>query len=91
MVRTPTKWTFTRVLGVLSFGVDTLVKVAGLTVANTSQHLQQLRQAGLVTSRKEGLTEDRTPIIFSLFEELLKTGISPAKGLGCGMLSLAPA
>jgi len=55
MVRTPTKWTFTRVLGVLSFGVDALVKVAGLTVANTSQHLQQLRQAGLVTSRKEGL------------------------------------
>ncbi len=35
--------------------VDALSKVAGLTVANTSQHLQQLRQAGLVTSRKEGL------------------------------------
>jgi rhodanese-related sulfurtransferase/DNA-binding transcriptional ArsR family regulator len=35
--------------------VDELAKVSGLTVANTSQHLQQLRQAGLVTSRKEGL------------------------------------
>lgn len=35
--------------------VDALAKVAGMTVANTSQHLQQLRQAGLVTSRKEGL------------------------------------
>jgi rhodanese-related sulfurtransferase/DNA-binding transcriptional ArsR family regulator len=35
--------------------VDELSKVAGLTVANTSQHLQQLRQAGLVTCRKEGL------------------------------------
>ena len=35
--------------------VEALSKVAGLTVANTSQHLQQLRQAGLVTSRKEGL------------------------------------
>lgn len=35
--------------------VDELAKVAGLTVANTSQHLQQLRQAGLVASRKEGL------------------------------------
>ena len=35
--------------------VDELAKVAGLTVANTSQHLQQLRQAGLVSSRKEGL------------------------------------
>lgn len=35
--------------------VDALAKVAGLTVANTSQHLQQLRQAGLVATRKEGL------------------------------------
>jgi rhodanese-related sulfurtransferase len=35
--------------------VDELAKVAGLTVANTSQHLQQLRQAGLVDCRKEGL------------------------------------
>ncbi|MFZ0468008.1 MAG: metalloregulator ArsR/SmtB family transcription factor [Thiogranum sp.] len=36
-------------------GVDELAKVSGLTVANTSQHLQQLRQAGLVSCRKEGL------------------------------------
>ncbi len=35
--------------------VEELSKVAGLTVANTSQHLQQLRQTGLVTSRKVGL------------------------------------
>ena len=35
--------------------VDDLARVAGLTVANTSQHLQQLRQAGLVISRKQGL------------------------------------
>lgn len=35
--------------------VEELSKVAGLTVANTSQHLQQLRLTGLVTSRKEGL------------------------------------
>lgn len=35
--------------------VEQLSKVAGLTVANTSQHLQQLRHAGLVTCRKEGL------------------------------------
>lgn len=35
--------------------VEDLANVAGLTVANTSQHLQHLRQAGLVTSRKEGL------------------------------------
>ncbi|MCW8830959.1 MAG: metalloregulator ArsR/SmtB family transcription factor [Gammaproteobacteria bacterium] len=35
--------------------VEELSKLAGITVANTSQHLQQLRQAGLVSSRKQGL------------------------------------
>lgn len=35
--------------------VDELARITGITVANTSQHLQQLRQAGLVVSRKEGL------------------------------------
>lgn len=35
--------------------VEELARAAGLTVANTSQHLQQLRQAGLVACRKEGL------------------------------------
>ncbi len=34
--------------------VDALARVSGLTVANTSQHLQQLRQAGLVVNRKRG-------------------------------------
>jgi len=35
--------------------VEDLAKVAGLTMGNMSQHLQQLRQAGLVESRKQGL------------------------------------
>lgn len=35
--------------------VEELARVSGLTVANTSQHLQQLRQNGLVACRKEGL------------------------------------
>jgi len=35
--------------------VDELARVSGLSVANTSQHLQLLRQAGLVQARKEGL------------------------------------
>lgn len=34
--------------------VDELARLTGLSVANTSQHLQQLRQAGLVVGRKEG-------------------------------------
>lgn len=35
--------------------VDELAGISGLSVANTSQHLQLLRQSGLVTSRKDGL------------------------------------
>ncbi len=35
--------------------VDELARISGLSVANTSQHLQQLRQAGLVVSTKKGL------------------------------------
>ncbi len=34
--------------------VEALSRMSGLTVANTSQHLQQLRQAGLVANRKQG-------------------------------------
>jgi rhodanese-related sulfurtransferase len=36
--------------------VDTLAALTGMTVANTSQHLQLLRQAGLVMGRKDGLS-----------------------------------
>ena len=35
-------------------GVDALAKASGLTVANTSQHLRHLHQAGMVVCRKEG-------------------------------------
>jgi len=35
------------------YSVEDLAKITALSVANTSHHLQQLRQAGLVTSRKE--------------------------------------
>jgi ArsR family transcriptional regulator len=35
-------------------GVEALAERVGLTVANASQHLQQLRRAGLVASRREG-------------------------------------
>jgi len=35
--------------------VEQLARMIRLSVANTSQHLQQLRQVGLVTARKEGL------------------------------------
>jgi ArsR family transcriptional regulator len=35
-------------------GVEGLAEKTGLTFANASQHLQQLRRAGLVASRREG-------------------------------------
>jgi len=35
--------------------VEQLAEVSGLSVANTSQHLQELRRLGLVSARKEGL------------------------------------
>jgi len=35
--------------------VDELAKASGMSVANTSHHLQILRDGGLVHSRKEGL------------------------------------
>ena len=35
--------------------VDELAKISGLSVANTSQHLQQLRHAGLINCNKRGL------------------------------------
>ncbi len=34
--------------------VEALATLAGLSMANTSQHLQQLRQAGLVQARRDG-------------------------------------
>jgi ArsR family transcriptional regulator len=35
-------------------GVDGLAELSGLKIANASQHLQYLRRAGLVASRREG-------------------------------------
>lgn len=57
--------------------VDQLATMTGVTVANTSQHLQRLRQAGLVAGRKEGqyvfyqLTGDT---VVGLLEALGKVG-----------------
>ena len=54
-------------------GVEGLAAKTGLTIANASQHLQQLRRAGLVTSRRDGksviyrLTDART---LALMEQL---------------------
>src|SRR5687767_15881178 len=49
--------------------VDSLATDVGLSLANTSQHLQALRQAALVESRKDGLFVSyrlSDPTIFAL-------------------------
>lgn len=38
-----------------SRSVDELARMTGMSVANASQHLRELRQAGVVRARKEGL------------------------------------
>jgi rhodanese-related sulfurtransferase len=53
--------------------VEALASEVGLSVANTSQHLQVLRQAGLVTARREGtLVHYRlaAPEVFQLWQAL---------------------
>jgi len=51
----PTRIEFLELLAQCERTVEQLAGLTGVTVANTSQHLQKLRQAGLVGSRKEGL------------------------------------
>ena len=45
-------------------GVEALSERAGLSIANTSQHLQQLRRVGIVTSRRDGKF-----VLYSLADE----------------------
>jgi len=56
--------------------VDSLANIAKLSVANTSQHLQLLRQSGLVIARKEGqrvLYSIADDSVLELLESLRKT------------------
>jgi rhodanese-related sulfurtransferase len=53
--------------------VEALAGEVGLSVANTSQHLQVLRQAGLVSSRREGTSVHyrlAAPEVFELWQSL---------------------
>ena len=51
----PTRIEFLELLAQTERNVEQLANLTGTTVANTSQHLQKLRQAGLIVGRKEGL------------------------------------
>src|SRR5262245_7676470 len=57
--------------------VEELAAEAGLTVANTSQHLQVLRRAGLVEARRDGTRvcyRPAGPEVFALWQALRSTG-----------------
>lgn len=51
----PVRIEFLELLAQAERTVEQLAALTGATVANTSQHLQRLRQAGLIVGRKEGL------------------------------------
>lgn len=51
----PVRIEYLELLAQAERSVEQLAGLAGTTVANTSQHLQKLRQAGLIVGRKEGL------------------------------------
>jgi rhodanese-related sulfurtransferase/DNA-binding transcriptional ArsR family regulator len=50
----PARIEFLELLAQRERRVEQLAALTGVSIANTSQHLQKLRQAGLVNSRKEG-------------------------------------
>ena len=67
--------------------VDELARLTGLSVANTSQHLQQLRQAGLVVGRKQGqkvfysITGEDVEQLFSALREVAERHLNEVQEL----------
>jgi rhodanese-related sulfurtransferase/DNA-binding transcriptional ArsR family regulator len=54
VLSSPTRIEFLELLAQSERSVEQLAALTGTAVANTSQHLQKLRQAGLIAGRKEG-------------------------------------
>src|SRR5687768_6212282 len=56
--------------------VEELADVIGQSVANTSQHLQRLLRAGLVTTRREGIRVHyslASPAVYTLWRTMTET------------------
>jgi ArsR family transcriptional regulator len=77
--------------------VETLARKTGLTVANASQHLQQLRRAGLVTSRRAGkaviyrLQDARAITLMALLNEVAEANLAQVTDILDGLYGGAPA
>jgi rhodanese-related sulfurtransferase/predicted transcriptional regulator len=75
-------------------GVEALANVSGLTIANTSQHLQQLRQAGLVVTRKNGqhvyyrLAGDEVVVLLNTLRTVAETNLADVERLVASNLTV---
>lgn len=63
-------------LGQGEHSVDELARASGMSVANTSHHLQILRDGGLVQSRKKGLQ-----VIYSLTDDQIPALLASIRGV----------
>lgn len=67
--------------------VDTLAENVGLTVANTSQHLQSMRRAGLLAARREGkftlyrLADDSVLALLDAIGAIAERNVAEVKAL----------
>lgn len=72
-------------------GVEALAEKTGLTVANCSQHLQQLRRAALVTSRRDGkaviyrLTDGKTLELMDLLRIVAERNLAQVERILRGL------
>lgn len=72
-------------------GVEALALKVGVTIANCSQHLQQLRRAGLVTSRRAGkaviyrMTDDKTLVLMDLLARIARNNLSVVEDILQGL------
>lgn len=72
-------------------GVDALARKTGLAVANCSQHLQQLRRAGLVAGRREGkaviyrLTDPKTLALMDLLRIVAQRNLAEVERILRGL------
>ena len=72
-------------------GVDAMADKTGLTIANCSQHLQQLRRAALVTSRRDGkaviyrLTDAKTLALMDLLRIVAERNLAQVERILRGL------
>ena len=72
-------------------GVEALAEKTGLSVANCSQHLQQLRRSALVTSRRDGkaviyrLTDARTLALMDLLRVVAERNLAQVEHILRGL------